>query len=145
MARGSALRSATTGGTLRVEGLAALQRDLNRVNKTAKGEVRDGLKDVGDIVAQKARFIAAAKGLRGKTGDLISKTVPTVRQQGVFVEAKAKRKSPKYPGGYRYPAVYEYGLRRGRPFLEPALDQSKNEVERAMEHWLDTFLRKNDL
>ena len=144
MARMSALRSATTGGTLRVEGLAALQRDLNRVNKTAKGEVRDGLKEVGRIVSDQAQLIAMAKGLN-KTGQLVRRIVPTVRQQGVFVEAKAKKRSPKYPAGYPYPAVYEYGTRRGRPFLEPALDSSKRSVERAMEHWLDTFLSKNDL
>lgn len=144
MARMSALRSATTGGTLRVEGLAALQRDLNRVNKTAKGEVRDGLKEVGRIVSDQAQLIATAKGLN-KTGQLVRRIVPTVRQQGVFVEAKAKKRSPKYPAGYPYPAVYEYGIRRGRPFLEPALDSSKRSVERAMEHWLDTFLSKNDL
>lgn len=144
MAGMSALRSATSGGTLRVEGLAALQRDLNKVNKTAKSEVRDGLKDVGRIVADKAQFTALAKGLN-QTGQLARKIVPTVRQQGVFVEAKAKKKSRKYPTGYPYPAVYEYGTRRGRPFLEPALESSKAEVERAMEHWLDTFLSKNDL
>jgi hypothetical protein len=141
---GRALRSASFGGTLQVEGLAQLQRDLNRVNKTAKGEVRDGLKGVGKIVSDQAQLIAAAKGLN-KTGQLIRRIVPTVRQQGVFVEAKAKRKSPKYPSGYPYPAVYEYGIRRGRPFLEPALNKSQNEVERAMERWLDTFLSKNDL
>ena len=146
MARGGrALRSATFGGTLQVEGLAQLQRDLNKVNKTAKGEVRDGLKDVGQIVADKAKFIAAANGLRGTTGNLISKIKPTVRQQGVFVEAKAKKKSKKYPGGYRYPAIYEFDPRRARPFLWPAAETSEAQVERAMDRWLDTFLSKNDL
>jgi len=150
MARGGgALRSASFGGTLQVEGLAQLQRDLNRVNKTAKKEVRDGLKEVGDIVAQKAKFIAAAQGLRGRTGDLIKKIKPTVRQQGVFVEAKAKHPSKKYPGGYRYPGLYEgidgYARGRARPFLWPAAETSEAQVERAMDNWLDTFLSKNDL
>jgi hypothetical protein len=144
MARGSALRGATTGQTLQIRGLAALQRDLGKVNKTAKKEVRDGLKDVGDIVSREAKLIASAKGLN-KTGTLIRRIVPTVRQQGVFVEAKARKKSKKYPGGYRYPAVYEYGIKRGRPFLEPALQRKQADVERAMEKWLDGFLRKNDL
>jgi hypothetical protein len=142
---GRALRSASFGGTLQVEGLAQLQRDLNKVNKTAKKEVRDGLKEVGDIVARNAQFIAAANGLRGRTGDLIKKIKPTVRQQGVFVEAKAKRKSPKYPGGYRYPGIYEFDPRRARPFLWPAAETSEAQVERAMDRWLDTFLSKNDL
>ncbi|MFZ9987489.1 MAG: hypothetical protein ACO3HV_07045 [Candidatus Nanopelagicales bacterium] len=139
-----ALRSATSGGTLRVEGLAALQRDLNRVNKTAKGEVRDGLKEVGRIVSDQAQLIAMAKGLN-KTGQLVRRIVPTVRQQGVFVEAKAKKKSKKYPGGYRYPAIYEFDPRRARPFLWPAAETSEAQVERAMDRWLDTFLSKNDL
>ena len=115
------------------------------MRSTAKKEVRDGLKEVGDIVARNAQFIAAANGLRGRTGDLIKKIKPTVRQQGVFVEAKAKRKSPKYPGGYRYPGIYEFDPRRARPFLFPAAEASEAQIERAMSYWLDTFLSKNDL
>jgi hypothetical protein len=144
MARGSALRGATTGQTLQIRGLSALQRDLGKASKTAKKEVRDGLKEIGEIVSDEAKLMAQARGLN-KTGTLIRKIVPTVRQQGVFVEAKARKKSKKYPAGYRYPAVYEYGTRRARPFLEPALERKQAEVERAMEKWLDSFLRKNDL
>lgn len=144
MARGSALRGAAAGGTLQVRGLAELQRDMRKVSRSANSEIRDGLKDVGRIVSERAKIVALSKGLH-KTGDLARKITPTVRQQGVFVQAKAKRRSPKYPGGYPYPAVYEYGMRRGRPFLVPALESSTNEVERAMEHWLNTFLSKNDL
>lgn len=148
MARGSALRGATTGQTLQVRGLAELQRDLNKVNKTAKKEVREGLKDVGDIVAREAKQVASIKGLV-KTGDLIRRIVPTVRAQGVFVEAKAKGPSKKYSGGYRYPGRYEgisgYTQKYVRPFLWPAAQISGGKTERALENWLDTFLTKNDL
>lgn len=135
MGVGTRLRAASRGGTLRVEGLAQLQRDLGRVSKDARKEVREGLKDVGKLVADDAQIIARARGLR-KTGDLIRKTVPTVRQQGVFVEAKAMHR------GYRYPGIYEYG-RGGRPFLTPALVRNTERVERRMETWLDTFLSHN--
>jgi len=134
----SRLAGATRGGTLRVEGLAQLQRDLGKVSKDARKEIRTGLKEVGQIVASEAKLIAAAKGLH-KSGDLIRRIVPTVRQQGVFVEAKAMHR------GYRYPGIYEFARKRGRPFLGPALEQDVDKVERAMEHWLDTFLKSNDL
>ena len=140
------LSAAARGGTLQVQGLAELQRDLNKVNKTAKAEVRNGLKSVGLIVAEEAQLIAKAKGLVGDkphgnytTGQLVAKIKPSVRQQGVFVRAGATR------NGYPYPAIYEYGTKRGRPFLEPALARKEKDVERAMEHWLDSFLSGNNL
>jgi hypothetical protein len=173
---GNTLSGSATGQTLQVRGLAQLQRDLGKVAKTARTEVRTGLKDVGSIVSRESKMVAAQKGLRGKTGKLIARIVPTVRAQGVFVEAKATNK------GYRYPGVYEFGgraaqaNRRGpgmtaiknrssqgaalmktgsalgafgeygpRAFLWPALMNKQNEVERAMEYWLDTFLSGNDL
>jgi hypothetical protein len=172
---GNTLAGSATGQTLQVKGLAQLQRDLGKVAKTARTEVRTGLKDVGSIVSRESKMVAAQKGLRGKTGKLIARIVPTVRAQGVFVEAKAMNK------GYRYPGVYEFGgrdvqllpgggmtaiknrssqgaalMKTGsalgafgeygpRAFLWPALMNKQNEVERAMEYWLDTFLSGNDL
>jgi hypothetical protein len=102
---GNTLASSATGQTLQVKGLAQLQRDLGKVEKSARTEIRTALKDVGHIVAREAKMQAAMNGLRGKTGNLIKKIVPTVRQQGVFVEAKAMN------AGYRYPGVYEFGGR----------------------------------
>jgi hypothetical protein len=173
---GETLRGSTTGQTLQVRGLAQLQRDLGKVNKTARSEVRTGLKDVGDIVAREAKIVAAQNGLRGKTGNLIRKIVPTVRAQGVFVEAKATNKGYRYPGVYEFAgranqlsrtggrstairnrsaqgrAAMRYGSALGvfgefgpRAFLWPALMNQQQEVERAMERWLDTFLSGNNL
>ena len=173
---GNTLAGSATGQTLQVKGLAQLQRDLGKVEKTARTEVRTALKEVGSIVARESKMVAAQKGLRGKTGNLIAKIVPTVRQQGVFVEAKAMNK------GYRYPGVYEFGgrdvqinrksgrtsaiknrssqgarLRKTgsalgafgeygpRAFLWPALMNKQDDVERAMEDWLDKLLTKNTL
>lgn len=161
--------------TLLVSGLAALQRDLGRVSKDARSEVREGLKGVAGITVSEAKRVAAAKGLHD-SGDLIRKIVPTVNQQGVFVVAKAKRR------GYPYPAIYEFGgravslKRKGpgmtkvtnrsrqgatlarygsalgsageygpRAFLWPAAMNKADETERALGRWLDSFLSQNNL
>lgn len=127
------------GQTLVVRGLAQLQRDLYRADRGARTEVRQGLKNVGRIVSDQAKLIAEARGLHD-TGDLVRRIVPTVRAQGVYVEAKARHR------GYPYPGIYEFGGGGARrAFLLPALQQKKDEVYRAMERWLDTFLAENNL
>jgi phage gpG-like protein len=172
--RGNALTSSAGGYTIQVDGLAALQRDLNKVNKTAKAEVRDGLKRVAEPAVRSAKAVARANGLYA-TGELIRKISPAVTQQGVFIRAKAKR------GGFPYPAIYEFGgrdyqiTRRGRSkvvnrsktgarlraqfggaqgdsgefgpraFLWPGVMRAQPEIVLELEHWLDTFLSKNDL
>lgn len=171
---GNALTTTAGGWTFSVEGLAALQRDLNKVSKTAKKEVREGLKDAAGPAANAAKMEARMKGLVD-TGELVRKITPAVTQMGVFIRAKATR------GGFAYPAIYEYGgrdvqlHRRGmtritnrsktgarlrkqhgralgefgefgpRAFLYPGVINALPETERALEHWLDTFLSKNDL
>lgn len=138
MARRSRLGGSAGEFTLRVEGLRDLQRDLNKVNKAAKGEVREGLKAVGRIVQDEARLIAKVRGLHD-TGQLRRKITPAVTQQAVFIRANAKR------AGYPYPAVYEYGRGGARAFLLPAAQRKSREVEQAMERWLDALLDKSGL
>lgn len=171
---GNALTTTAGGWTIQIEGLAALQRDLNKVNKTAKKEVRNGLKDVAKPAVDSAKAMARAKGLFD-TGQLVRKISPAINQQGVFIRAKAQR------AGFPYPAIYEYGgrdvqlTRRGRSrvvnrskigarlraqyggaqgefgefgpraFLYPGVMNAQGEIVRGLEHWLDTFLSKNDL
>jgi phage gpG-like protein len=171
---GNALTTAAGGYTIRVEGLAALQRDLNKVNKTAKAEVRDGLKEVAKPAVKSAKNVARAKGLYD-TGELIRKISPAITQQGVFIRAKATR------SGFAYPAIYEFGgrdvqlTRRGvsrvrnrsargqflrtnyggatgefgeygpRAFLYPGVMDAMPQIVAGLERWLDTFLVKNDL
>lgn len=173
--RGNALTGAATGQTLVITGLAELQRDLNKVNKAAKKEVREGLKQVADPVVREAKQVAMQKGLFD-TGQLVRKITKGVSQKGVFIRANAKR------GGFPYPAIYEYGGRdvqllsgggrskvvnrsktgarlraqyggaQGqfgefgpRAFLWPAVVNMQDEIQRGMEHWLDTFLADNGL
>jgi len=140
----ASLRSSASGQTLRVEGLSQLIRDLGKVDKDAKREVVNGLKDVAKIVADEAARNIIAKGLVD-TGELLrkmrSRGALSVTQQSVSIKSTAKRR------GYLYGGVYEYGRRgkRARPFLFPAADAKQKETERAMEHWLDTFLSQHNL
>ena len=172
--RGNALTTTAGGWTIQVEGLAALQRDLGRVSKTARKEVREGLKEVARPVVKSVQLTVDQLGLV-ETGQLRRKITPAITQQGVFIRAKAQRR------GFAYPAIYEYGgrdvqlTRRGksrvtnrsktgarlraqfggaqgqfgefgpRAFLFPGVMRAQPEIIRGLEHWLDTFLSKNDL
>jgi hypothetical protein len=170
------LTGAATGQTLQVKGLAALRRDLKKVDANIdKQAIRPGLKDVGQIVANEAKSIAAAKFNTLSTGQMARKIAPAVLANAVYVRSKATR------NGYAYPGVYEFGGRRvqitagggmtriGRrsrigarlanggkaqgefgeygpnAVLYPALENKVKEVERGMEQFLDQFLRRIDL
>lgn len=109
--QGNRLTGTATGQTLQVEGLSALQRDLNKIASPGSEKsiqqqlLRPALKEVGDIVAMDARQIARKRFNTLSTGAMAKKIVGSVTRQGVFVESKAKR------DGYRYPGVYEFGGR----------------------------------
>lgn len=129
----------SNGNTVAVQGLAQLQRDLYKVNTDARREVREGLREVGQIVADQAKVLASSR-MHTRTGDLVRKIVPTVRAQGVYVQAKATHR------GFAYPGKFEFGgSNTRRAFLLPALEQKRPEVDRKMEEWLDSFLSKNNL
>jgi hypothetical protein len=170
------LTGAATGQTLQVKGLTALRRDLKKVDANIdKQAIRPGLKDVGQIVVNEAKSIAAAKFNTLSTGEMARKIAGSVTMNGVFVQSKATR------DGYRYPGVYEFGGRRVQltagggmsrisrrsrigqslanggqaqgefgeygpnAVLYPALENKVKEVERGMEQFLDRFLRRTDL
>lgn len=131
--------------TLHVEGLTALQKDLRAASKDALKDFREEeLRPIGKMVADTAYLIAKAKGLND-TGQLTRRLqgrgAVRVNNKGVVVTATAKNRSTGYP----YPAIYEYGLKRGRPFLGPALDQRQNDVQRLTEHWVSKYLDKHGL
>ncbi|MEW6582734.1 MAG: hypothetical protein AB1416_08240, partial [Actinomycetota bacterium] len=53
------------------------------------------------------------------------------------VRVSARRRSPRWPGGYPYPARIEYGGGGVRAFLHPAIAAKEQEVRRHMEGVLD--------
>jgi hypothetical protein len=91
-------------------GVDAARAGLRGASKTMKREIEDEMKAIGTIVSDEAQSVAASKGLK-RSGNLISMIRPMAGTMQVSVRASAKRKSPKYPQGYNYPKVYEYGGR----------------------------------
>lgn len=121
---------------MRVEGLRELRRDLRKVSKELDGEVRDGLKDVVGIVVDESKRIAERKGLRD-TGKLIRGIKPSVTARSAKVVSTATRR------GYRYPAVFEFGLNGNRAFMVPALEAKAGDVERKLEDVLEELFQDN--
>ena len=106
-----------------------LQRDFRKMSKDLAGDLRKRLKGIGQIVADEAQRIAAARGLKD-SGDLIRLIRPTVKANAVSIRASAKRR------GFNYPVRYELGDRQ-RPFLVPARERKQPEVIRRLEDMVD--------
>ena len=117
------------GAVVQVKGLRELQRDFRKMSKDLAGDLRKRLKGIGQIVADEAQRIAAARGLKD-SGDLIRLIRPTVKANAVSIRASAKRR------GFNYPVRYELGDRQ-RPFLVPARERKQPEVIRRLEDMVD--------
>lgn len=127
--------------TLVVENLNAVIRALRKSDKEVAKGVRAKLKQMVDLVRDRAKEMAAVEGFtppgrsgRG-TGKLIRSIKSSVRGGEGFIRETAVNKD-----GFKYPSVYEYGHSRKwghRPFMEPARDEMAPVVEREFEHLLD--------
>jgi len=112
----SRLTGSGVSQTLQVEGLAALQRDLNKVigpgsaDTIRKNLLQPALKELGEITANEARNIAKRRFVTKSTGKMAKQIQPSVVMNAVYVQSRATRTGKK-SGRYRYPAVYEYGGR----------------------------------
>lgn len=129
MARG------VTSTTVRVEGLSELIRDLGKLERGIRKEIRGELKDVAEIVAEQARDNAREQGLVD-SGRLVKLTKPFARGSTAGVRSGATR------DGYPYPARYEFGGRGAnavgpRAYLRPALDEKTSDVVDALGDVID--------
>ena len=122
--------------TIAVEGYRDLMRALKEMDKTTRKQVRAKLRDVGKIVADEAKSIAASK-MTPRSGDLIRQIRPSVTQRSAKVVAGALKRSAKYPGGYNYPKRHEYEKGGARAFMGPALEAKQEEVVRRFEEIFD--------
>jgi hypothetical protein len=125
------------GYTIKVEGLADLQRALKRADSGLYPAVRGGLSKVGQEVASEAQSIATGSGLV-LTGRLVGSIKPVVRVRDVAIRASATQR------GFNYPVRYEFGDRK-RPFLVPAVEAKTGEIERGMENVVDLLLNASGL
>lgn len=123
---------------VQVEGLGELLRAFGRVDAGVRKELTGTLRGIARGVAAAAKAIAEFNGLRD-TGTLISKITISVGGGAAYVRATAKR----WPGGFPYPAVYEYGKGGQRAFLAPALRLEEPNVLRGVEGMLDALLARN--
>lgn len=121
---------------IEVEGLQQTLRAFGRIEKGMRKELRKQLVEIAGVVAETARSIAEQKGLH-ESGALIARIHPGMRSSYAYVADTARRKSRKYPGGFNYPAVYEYGHGRARAFLEPAAKQDEEKAVTLVEGMLD--------
>lgn len=113
----SRLTGSATGLTLQVEGLAAIQRDLNKIVGAGSGDtirkrlLQPALKEIGQITANEARSIARRRFVTKSTGKMVRQIQPSVVMNAVYIQSRATRHNKKTGERYRYPAVYEYGGR----------------------------------
>jgi hypothetical protein len=134
-------------GAVHVEGLDGLVNGFGRVDKGLRRELQKHLRDVGKIVAEQAKGVAEYRGLRGEepsdkhSGQLIARIQPSVRGGSVFIRDSARTKSAKYPGGYNYPARFEFEHGGERSFMRDGLEGSRGRVVREfekLEDWIAT-------
>lgn len=123
------------GSYVSISGLRPLLRDLKRLEPATYKELRQGLKDAGQIVADEAKRNALSL-YKKRTGDLSTKITPAVQQRAVLVRAKAKHR------GYDYPGRLEFTK---KPFAEPALQSKVNDARDAIDEAIGRALRATDL
>jgi len=119
-----------SAGTIVVKGLDETVRGFRRLDSGLDKEIKSEFKSIANVVVDTAREIARAKDLRD-SGELIRKIKPSVRGARAFVRATATRRN------FPYPAVYEFGRRDNRPFLEPAVERERDTVIRRLENMLE--------
>lgn len=112
------------GETIKVHGLNEFVRALKQADGDVKKEFTRGLRDAAKVVAAEAKDVASSEGLM-RTGALIRGIGVSVRGTKAFVKDKTTR------NGFSYPGLYEF--KRGRPFMQPALERKTTEVVSLLE------------
>lgn len=120
-----------------VEGLDALIRDLNRMDRELGRDVQRELQAAAKIVSDEAKWQVRDMPLKG-TGNMERSIRPRVeRRSSAIVEARRS-----YYRRYYYAAIYHFGTygtrpkRSGVPFLHIALERKQEEVVRHLDEML---------
>lgn len=123
--------------TVGIEGLADFRRALGKMDRSLQTGLRSKLLEAAEVAAEEARRLAP-RGTRAipsgrRPAKRMAETIaPFARGAvaGIRVGALA-------PGGFAYPKRIEYERGRGTPFLNPAIEAKRGEVERKMATLLD--------
>ncbi|MBT9156743.1 MAG: hypothetical protein DDT37_01731 [Firmicutes bacterium] len=121
-------------------GFSETMRAIRRMESVMRKEMRLKLKAAGQIISDEAKAQANQQGLVA-TGKLVRSIRVGLRARSVSVIVGARRKSRKYPKGFNYPKVYEYGTAGKRAFLRPALAAKKEEAVQKFEEILDEMAK----
>lgn len=124
-------------GTIRVEGLDALIRDLNRMDRELGRDVQRELQAAARIVSDEAKEQVRNMGLNG-SGNMERSIRPrVVKRSNAIVEARRS-----YYRRYYYALIYHFGTygtrpkRSGVPFMYLALERKQAEVVRHLDQML---------
>ena len=122
---------------MRIEGLNALVRDFGKMSRELRRDIRAELREAAREVADEARSIAREQGLVD-SGQLARQIKPGWRRGNVAVVRESAVRATGKNAPFRYPAVYEYGRKRGnRPFLRPALERKRVAIYARMSGLVD--------
>jgi predicted PhzF superfamily epimerase YddE/YHI9 len=126
-------------GYATVRGMKELTRDLRAVDRGLARELQKDLKAAVNPTVKLAKRIAPYD-----KGGLVKSIRPIATQKQVAIRANKRRK------GFLYPAVYEYGGRRGgdfgpRAFLNPALNMTEDAVVKSIAGAISHFIARHDL
>jgi hypothetical protein len=125
-----------------VKGLNELIRDLRRAGAEVYRDLQAELRRLAQEVADEAKSLAPRE-----TGQLADKIRPSVRGGVARVRATALSPTSAHPSsqpGYPYPARFEFGD-FNRPFLGPALDRKRGQIESGLEQMVDRLLSRTNL
>jgi hypothetical protein len=122
--------------------MKALYRDLRAVDRGLPNELKRELRDAVEPTVTLAKVLAPV----GKTRRLRNSIRAYPAQKAIAVRATARNRRD----GFLYPAVYEYGGRRGRAagpraYLNPALDRTENQVVDRVARGLGDFMARHGL
>lgn len=118
-----------------VHGLDELVRSLGRAQVRIRPALRSELRTLATSVAEEAKSRARSQGLV-RSGALVKDIRPSVRGTSALIRESAVRRQGKN-APFGYPALYEFG---GRPFMYPAADGKRGEIERGLENAVERVL-----
>jgi len=123
--------------------------------KVSAGQTEQHLKELGEHVLQaakdalKAGVDAVVEDAKTrcpvKTGVLRDSIKAEPNKNKTVYQISANAKSPptkNLPNGYLYGQIVEFSPSRGRPFLYPALEAKRAEVQKGIEDAIKSAIRK---
>jgi hypothetical protein len=128
-------------GAIRVEGISALIRDLNRMDRELGRDVQRELQATARIVSDEAKFQYRQLPLE-QTGRTERSIRPRVKGRSTAI-VEARR---SYFRRYYYPVIYHFGTygtrpsRSGIPWMYLALERKQSEVVRRLDQMLDRLV-----